>query len=68
MARFRTLAVLPLVMTGCCSLQSLSERLLYPVTSRLDVVNEQLAQTNHRLDLVNSKLDQTNKKLDQVAG
>ena len=51
--------------TGCQH-ASLTERLFSPLTTRLDMVNAQLGETNRQLVEVNRQLGGVNQRLDQT--
>src|SRR3954447_26662052 len=60
------LFLVPLLLGGLTGCQSFKERLFSPLTTRLDLVNSQLGETNRQLGMVRSQLGETNRQLGMV--
>src|SRR3954470_13531915 len=60
------LFLVPLLLGGLAGCQSFKERLFSPLTTRLDLVNSQLGETNRQLGMVNDHLGIVNAQLDRT--
>ena len=60
------LFLVPLLQGGLTGCQSLKERPISPLTTRLDLVNRQLGETNRQLGIVNDQLGTVNAQLDRT--